>query len=98
MGMKNLSIMFLILAIAVMISGKSPSAMRVAQSDITDKSPTFFVMLNAMDDPLTAGPNPNSKIMGRAQGFYIAAGLDELGLLMALTLVFTDEDYKNSTL
>ncbi|KAL7237400.1 hypothetical protein ACSBR2_003648 [Camellia fascicularis] len=80
------------------ISGKSPSAIRVAQSDITDKSPTFFVMLNAMDDPLTAGPNPNSKIMGRAQGFYIAAGLDELGLLMALTLVFTDEDYKNSTL
>ncbi|CAL5341264.1 unnamed protein product [Camellia sinensis] len=80
------------------VSGKSPSAMRVAQSDITEKSPTFFGMLNVMDNPLTVGPNPNTKIVGWAQGFYIAAGLDKLGLLMATTLVLTDGDYKNRTL
>ncbi|GMP64192.1 hypothetical protein CsSME_00025578 [Camellia sinensis var. sinensis] len=131
MGIKNLSTMFLILAIAVMVfynpnpitfgpkqvlqknpkekvtkfhfyfydkvSGKSPSAMRVAQSDITEKSPTFFGMLNVMDNPLTVGSDPNTKIVGQAQGFYIAAGLNKLGLLMAITLVLT-ECPKNSTL
>ncbi|THG10878.1 hypothetical protein TEA_025813 [Camellia sinensis var. sinensis] len=101
MGMKNLSIMFLILAIAVMvfynpspiafgpkqvlqklcenpqfhfyfhdkISGKSPSAMRGAQSDITDKSPTFFVMLNAMDDPLTSWPTQIQRLWAGPKGF-----------------------------
>ncbi|XP_059651172.1 dirigent protein 22-like [Cornus florida] len=80
------------------VSGKNPTATRVAQSNFTDKSPTFFGMVVMMDDPLTAGPEPTSKIIGRAQGIYASAGLKELGLLMTLNFHFTDGKYNGSTL
>ncbi|MGV7988999.1 dirigent protein, partial [Mycobacterium kansasii] len=49
-------------------SGKTPSAIRVAQSANTDKSPTLFGMLMMADDLLTVGPEPNSTVIGHAQG------------------------------
>ena len=51
-----------------------------------------------MDDPLTEGPEPTSKLVGRGQGLYASAGLDELGLLMAWNVVFKTGDYNGSSL
>ncbi|KAK9286959.1 hypothetical protein L1049_015367 [Liquidambar formosana] len=79
-------------------SGKNPTAMRVAQSSFTDKSPTLFGLVNMVDDPLTEGPELTSKEVGRAQGLYGLAGLEELSLLMTLNYVFTSGEYNGSTL
>ncbi|KAL2490023.1 Dirigent protein 23 [Forsythia ovata] len=72
------------------ISGKNPTAVKVAESNITSQSPTFFGIVSIADDPLTVGPEPDSKIVGRAQGMYCLASLEELGLLMTFNFVFSD--------
>lgn len=80
------------------VSGKNPTSIAVAKANITSKSPTFFGLINMMDNPLTVGPEPKSKIIGRANGIYGFASFEEVGLLMTLNLVFTEGDYKGSTL
>ncbi|XP_057966595.1 dirigent protein 23-like [Malania oleifera] len=80
------------------LSGKNPTAVTVVQPPSTDKSVTSFGLINIFDDPLTVGPEPSSKLVGRAQGFYGSAGIDQLGLLMTMNLFFTDGKYNGSTL
>lgn len=81
------------------LSGKRPTAQQVAQAKTTfTSSPTLFGLVNMFDDPLTAGPEPTSKIVGRAQGFYASADLSDVGLLMNLNYVFTEGNFKGSTL
>ncbi|XP_042495773.1 dirigent protein 23-like [Macadamia integrifolia] len=80
------------------VSGKTPSAVRVAQAEDTQKSPTLFGVVMMADDPLTEGPEPTSKEVGRAQGLYGSAGQQELSLIMALNFGFTDGVYNGSTL
>ncbi|PON55078.1 Disease resistance response protein [Parasponia andersonii] len=80
------------------VSGKTPSAVRVAQANDTDKSPTFFGALIMADDPLTETPDPKSKLVGRAQGLYGSAGQHELGLIMAMSFVFTEGEYNGSSI
>ncbi|KAI8024064.1 Dirigent protein 23 [Camellia lanceoleosa] len=46
------------------VSGKTPSAVRVAQSFYTENSPTRFGAVMMADDPLTESPDPSSKLMG----------------------------------
>ncbi|KAK4724539.1 hypothetical protein R3W88_027318 [Solanum pinnatisectum] len=80
------------------VSGKNPTAVQIAQANMTTKSPTFFGFVAMADDPLTVGPEPNSTIVGRAQGIYGAADQNESGLLMTLNFVFTTGKYNGSTL
>ncbi|XP_057500437.1 dirigent protein 22-like [Actinidia eriantha] len=80
------------------ISGKNPTAIQVAQANTTSQSPTSFGATFVMDDPLTVGPEPNSTIIGRSQGIYASAGMEELGFLMNLNYVFTCAEYNGSTL
>ncbi|MBL2225392.1 hypothetical protein ELJ01_30955, partial [Klebsiella pneumoniae] len=60
------------------LSGKNPSAVKVAGSNRTegDKSPTPFGSLYAIDDPLKEGPEPESKTIGNAQGLYLSSSQD----------------------
>ena len=51
-----------------------------------------------IDDPLTVGPEPGSKQVGRAQGIYASASLSEAGLLMVLNYAFTEGKYNGSTI
>lgn len=44
------------------VSGKDPSAIQIAQANITSLSPTSFGLVRMMDNPLTIGPNINSKV------------------------------------
>ncbi|BBG92434.1 hypothetical protein PRUPE_8G162100 [Prunus persica] len=80
------------------LSGKTPSAVRVAQATDTEKSPTLFGALLMADDPLTETPDPNSKLVGRAQGLYGSSCQQELGLIMAMNFGFTDGMYNGSSI
>ncbi|OVA17034.1 Plant disease resistance response protein [Macleaya cordata] len=81
------------------ISSENPTAVRVAEAPTTNASSTLFGALLMMDDPLTEGPDPNSKLVGRAQGMYGLAGQKEMSLIMAISLVFTGDDkFNGSTL
>ncbi|XP_056160686.1 dirigent protein 23-like [Syzygium oleosum] len=79
-------------------SGKSPTAVRVAEAAMTNKSPTLFGAVIMIDDPLTEGPDPEPPLVGRAQGFYGSVGLKSMTLLMDMNLVFTSPKYNDSTL
>ena len=50
------------------------------------------------DDPLTVGPEPGSKLVGKAQGIYASASQDDLGFLMVMNFAFTEGKYNGSTL
>lgn len=80
------------------VSGKNPSAVRVAQAAGTNKSPTLFGVVMMADDPLTEKPDPDSKLVGRAQGLYGSAGQQELALIMALNFGFVDGIYNGSSI
>lgn len=80
------------------LSGKTPTAVRVAQASQTDKSPTLFGALLMADDPLTEGPDLSSKLVGRAQGLYGSASQEGFGLIMALSYGFCDGIYNGSSI
>ncbi|XP_027121440.2 pterocarpan synthase 1-like [Coffea arabica] len=80
------------------ITAKNPTAVIVAQAKITSKSPTKFGETVVLDDPLTQGPEPYSKIIGHAQGIYSFVSKEEKSLIMILNLVFKDGKFNGSTL
>lgn len=55
---------------------------------------TFFVT----DDAITATPNEDAPIIGRAQGIYVVTGMDGRNLLVLLSLVFTSGTYNGSSI
>lgn len=80
------------------ISGPNATALTVAEANITRTSPTSFGMVRMIDDPLTVGPEPDSKIIGRARGIYGSASFEDMDLLLTLNYVFTDGEYNGSSL
>ncbi|KAM0830071.1 hypothetical protein ACQ4PT_066457 [Festuca glaucescens] len=69
-----------------------------ADCSVTAGSKTSFGMVVVIDDPLTDGSDLNSsRIVGRAQGTYIASGKDSLALLMNMNFVFAAGQYNGST-
>lgn len=78
------------------ISGNNPSAIRIAQAATTGKSPTLFGLLAMADDALTVGPEPDSKVVGRAQGTYGSSGQVTLDFLMTMNFCFTHGKYNRS--
>ncbi|XP_027121008.2 dirigent protein 1-like [Coffea arabica] len=79
-------------------AGDDTSAMTVAGKDGPTTSILEFGTLAAVDDPVTEGPDPKSKKIGRAQGLYINSQLDGKGLYLVFSVIFTDGEYKGSTL
>ncbi|CAN4124674.1 unnamed protein product [Withania somnifera] len=80
------------------VVGKNPSAIQIAQANNTYQSPTWFGLVRMMDNPLTVKPEPNSEVIGRAQGFYGSASFEDFEYLMNLNIVFTKGIYNGSTL
>lgn len=82
------------------VGGPNATAMRVAPSQPLNFSGTnliasMFGSIYVIDDPLTATPDPKSKLLGRAQGIYAMSSLgDEFSLLMTLTYSFIRGPYK----
>ena len=52
----------------------------------------------AIDDALREGPEPTSKLIGRAQGILPAVSQEETTFLFAANFVFTEGEYNGSTL
>ncbi|XP_021894016.1 dirigent protein 22-like [Carica papaya] len=80
------------------LSGPNPTAVRVAEATVTNKSSTLFGSVFVIDDPLTVGPEVNSTVIGKAQGIYSSASQSEIGLLMVLNFAFTEGKYNGSNL
>ncbi|KAJ8765133.1 hypothetical protein K2173_010622 [Erythroxylum novogranatense] len=79
-------------------SGNNPTSVRVAQDSNTDKSSTLFGAIFMADDPLTESPDPNSKLVGRAQGLYGSAGQTETSMITVMSYAFTDGTYSGSSI
>ncbi|XP_038707757.1 dirigent protein 23-like [Tripterygium wilfordii] len=79
-------------------TGNNPSAIVSIQPNTTKKYATLFGGIVMIDDPLTVTPDPNSKLVGRAQGLYGSAGQTEFSLIMAVSLRFMDGGYNGSSL
>ncbi|XP_072971828.1 pterocarpan synthase 1-like [Typha angustifolia] len=76
-----------------------PTAMRVVTSPSTiDSSPRHFGDIVVLNNVITEGPTPDSKLVGRAQGF--AVRVSEKGTVSDLSLHFAFEEgpYKGSSL
>ncbi|KAJ4970852.1 hypothetical protein NE237_003951 [Protea cynaroides] len=80
------------------VSGRNPTAIKVAEASSTKTSSTGFGMMVIIDDPLTEKPENTSKLVGRAQGIYASASQSEVGLLMTLNYAFLEGKYNGSTL
>ncbi|XP_057518019.1 dirigent protein 23-like [Amaranthus tricolor] len=69
----------------------------IAQPIEPTSSVSSFGRLFMVDDPLTDGPDPNSKLVGRAQGFYGSASQTGVSYMMSLTYGFVDGIYNGSS-
>ncbi|XP_010260988.1 PREDICTED: dirigent protein 22-like [Nelumbo nucifera] len=84
------------------VGGPNPTAVQVAGrlSNITSSDPiaSSFGSIFVMDNPLTATPDINSTLMGRAQGLYaMSSQQNEFSLLMTLTYAFVSGPYNGSS-
>ncbi|KAG5055227.1 hypothetical protein AAZX31_03G129500 [Glycine max] len=80
------------------MSGPKPTAVKIAEAQMANTSSSFFGLLDMADDPLTAGPEPESKLVGKGQGMFGFADQNELGLVMLFNFAFTEGKYNGSTL
>jgi hypothetical protein len=80
------------------LTGDDKSAVTVAGKDGHATSIMHFGTILAVDDPVTEGPDPKSKELGRAQGLYINSQLDGKALHLVFSVIFTDGKYKGSSL
>ncbi|KAI3823562.1 hypothetical protein L1987_05001 [Smallanthus sonchifolius] len=79
-------------------TGDDKSVITVAGKDGPTTSILHFGTLLATDNPVTLGLDPGSNEVGRAQGMYINSQLDGKAVFMTFSIVFTDGEYKGSTL
>ncbi|XP_062115021.1 dirigent protein 23-like [Humulus lupulus] len=85
------------------VGGPNATAVQVASrlTNYTGSDPiaTMLGSIYVMDNPLTATPEPNSTLVGRAQGMYVISSQhNEFSLHMTLTYVLAaDGPYNRST-
>ncbi|XP_052171851.1 dirigent protein 22-like [Diospyros lotus] len=80
------------------VSGPHPTVVKVANAKDKDPQAGGFGATFIMDDALTEGPDPRSKLVGRAQGLYaMASERFPPALLMAVNYEFTAGKYNGSS-
>ncbi|KAL3616354.1 hypothetical protein CASFOL_039744 [Castilleja foliolosa] len=77
------------------VSGLKPTSIPIITPNI---SQTGFGMVTMIDNALTEGPDSTSKELGRAQGLYGQASLDNIKLIMMMNFVFTTGKYNGSSI
>lgn len=81
------------------VNGPKPTSVTVAKAHaINNSSIGIFGNVAVIDDPLTVGPQPSSKPVGKAQGIYAAASQEDSGLIMVMYFAFTEGKYNGSSL
>ncbi|KAL8089940.1 dirigent protein 22-like [Apium graveolens] len=79
-------------------NGINQTAYVVAQSNISSTSNSSFGFVSMIDDILREGAEPDSPIVGRAQGLMGSCSLEETTLIMSFTFVFTTGKYNGSSI
>ncbi|XP_020094188.1 uncharacterized protein LOC109714125 isoform X5 [Ananas comosus] len=77
------------------VSGPNKTSFIVAGPNLTSHE---FGDIVVFDNALRVGPDPNSKLIGRAQGMSVLASLSDQSVLTPINFVFTEGEYKGSTL
>ncbi|KAJ3707766.1 hypothetical protein LUZ61_011471 [Rhynchospora tenuis] len=77
------------------ISGPNETSFIVAGPDLTSH---VFGDIVIFDNALREGPDPSSKLIGRAQGTSILASQSDSSILSAINFVFTQGRYNGSTI
>ncbi|KAL1190220.1 Dirigent protein 15 [Cardamine amara subsp. amara] len=84
------------------LSGQNPSAVRIAHANLTGSadSPVGFGSLFVMDDPLTVGPEKDSKEIGNGRGMYVSGSKDmsKFTIVMYADLAFTEGKFNGSSI
>lgn len=84
------------------LSGPNPSAVRIAHANLTGStdSPVGFGSLFAMDDPLTVGPEKDSKEIGNGRGMYVSGSkeMSKFTIVMYADLAFTMGKFNGSSI
>ncbi|KAJ0969044.1 hypothetical protein J5N97_021921 [Dioscorea zingiberensis] len=81
------------------LKGDHPSAIEVAGPKDNSSNQTLpFGTVLVIDDPLTEGSDPNSKVVGRAQGLAVSAGQQQLLFVLAVDFGFTSGEFNGSSL
>ncbi|PKA57142.1 Disease resistance response protein 206 [Apostasia shenzhenica] len=83
------------------VSSPNATAVNVAfgpSGRIPSSTALNFASLFVVDDLLTVGPDPSSKAIGRARGFYAVSSLNGVDLYFTVQVIFTDGPYKGSSL
>ncbi|PHT35142.1 hypothetical protein CQW23_26942 [Capsicum baccatum] len=93
MGLKRQKLSHLHFYFHDQVSGKNPTAIKICNTSVTG-----FGLLAMIDDTLTIGPEPNSKLVGRAQGVYAQSSLNDDSLLMVFNFAFVQGKYNGSSL
>ncbi|CAI9113225.1 OLC1v1013795C1 [Oldenlandia corymbosa var. corymbosa] len=79
-----------------------PASVAVAKANTTDSTPdTNFGLVRVIDGPITEQPmteHPDAKVIARVQGLGVFSSQTEVGILEAINFVFTDGEFKGSTL
>ncbi|MED6210521.1 hypothetical protein PIB30_064872 [Stylosanthes scabra] len=80
------------------LQGENPTVVQII--DPSNKTPNGIGTTFMMDNALTEGPDLSSKQVGRAQGMFGVASInDDRGMFMLINFVFSQEgEYKGSTL
>ncbi|OAY69774.1 Dirigent protein 4 [Ananas comosus] len=82
------------------LSGSKPSAVLVAHRENhtgVPNDPTPFGTTFVIDDPLTAGPELDSGVVGNAQGLYVSSGQGPLSLVLGVDFELTAGPYSGSS-
>ncbi|XP_051115393.1 dirigent protein 22-like, partial [Andrographis paniculata] len=78
--------------------GPNPTVLEInAQSDELLRFTKFGAMF-CTDDPITEGFDERSAQVARAQGLYVTSALDGSNTHVLISIVFTNDEYKGSTL
>ncbi|KAF3441191.1 hypothetical protein FNV43_RR15103 [Rhamnella rubrinervis] len=77
LGLKRLKLTHLHFYFHDIVGGKNPTAIIVAGPKTTNTT-TLFGNLALMDELLTVGSEPTSKLVGKAQGIYAGASQSEM--------------------
>ncbi|CAI9089883.1 OLC1v1024532C1 [Oldenlandia corymbosa var. corymbosa] len=76
----------------------NPTTVEIARASSTGNSPTSFGSTMVIDDALTISPDPDSELVGRAQGIYSSASQEDMAFILMFNVVFTSGEFAGSTL
>ncbi|CAI9087590.1 OLC1v1021697C1 [Oldenlandia corymbosa var. corymbosa] len=75
-----------------------PASTPIARAASTATSPTKFGLVTVLDAPLTLEPNPDSEVIGYAQGLFSMSSQEEMCTLMNVNFIFTAGEFAGSTI